>query len=304
MKMRKMPDQHLLNLVRFLGEWGVKAICFGGGGEPTLHPKLPEAVSLTKKMGMDASIATNGTLFDDKLIEVMADSCRWVGVSIDAACAKTYLHGRKKDMFETALENIRRLVEKINEKGTNCDVAYKFLIFPYNQHEIYKACKRARDLGAHDFHARPADFSHQGMGKLQKKHSAYNSDKIKEQFAKCHDLEDDNFRVFTIMHKFDEVLKPRKDFSQCYAAPLCIQLCADGKIYLCPDQRHVKFYELGAHYPDPGNIAKVWGSKKHQRLVLETGKKSCKTRCTFTTYNRQCEHLFINDCDPMCKWFV
>ena len=32
LKMKMMPDEHLSNLVDFLGIWGVKAVCFGGGG--------------------------------------------------------------------------------------------------------------------------------------------------------------------------------------------------------------------------------------------------------------------------------
>ena len=43
MEMRSMP--HLLELVGFLGEWGVKAICFGGGGEPTMHKEMVEALA-------------------------------------------------------------------------------------------------------------------------------------------------------------------------------------------------------------------------------------------------------------------
>lgn len=301
---QRMPDEHLLNLIRFLGEWGVKAICFGGGGEPTLHDRLADAIVLTNQSGMDSSVATNGVLFHDQLIQAMVSSCKWIGVSVDAASSETYTYGRRQELYERVLNNIERLVGAIEREKTICDVAYKFLIFSYNQHEIYQACKIAKELGVGTFHARPADFRHQGMGKLKKEEFTYSIDTIKEQFAKCHELEDDTFKVFTIMHKFDDVFQPRKDFSQCYAAPLCIQLCADGKIYLCPDQRHVEYYELGSHYPDPENIAKVWGNKKHLRLVFETGKESCDSRCTFTPYNRQCEQLFIQDHDPMCKWFV
>ena len=53
-----------------------------------------------------------------------------------------------------------------------------------------------------------------------------------------------------------------------------------------------------------GNISKIWGSKKHKKLVYRNGKQTCDTRCTITAYNRQCEELFIKDKDPMCKWFV
>jgi MoaA/NifB/PqqE/SkfB family radical SAM enzyme len=302
LKYNRMPDQHLLKLVEFLGDWGVKAICFGGGGEPTLHTKLPEAIILTRKVGMEASVATNGTLFNDNLISSLT-YCKWVGISVDAATPETYKIGRNKDLFYTTLNNISNLVRIVDNNTTDCSIAYKFLIMPYNQHEIYSACKLARELGVRDFHARPADFRHQGMGELKKKNNEYNVESIKEQFDKCHNLESDNFRVFTVMHKFNDDFTPRKDFTQCYGSPLCIQLCADGNIYLCPDQRHSEEHKLGSHYPDVENIRKVWGGSRHRELVFGDTPLKCTTRCTFGIYCRMCEEVFM-DKDPFHKNFV
>jgi MoaA/NifB/PqqE/SkfB family radical SAM enzyme len=299
LKYNRMPDQHLLNLVEFLGNWGVKAICFGGGGEPTLHTALPEAIDLTRKVGMEASVATNGTLFTDRLISSLT-KCRWVGISIDSSTPETYKIGRKQDLFNVAINNISRLVDK----KSDCDVAYKFLIMPYNQHEIYQACKLARELGVRDFHTRPADFRHQGMGELKKKNNEYDVLKIKEQFEMCHNLETKDFRVFTVMHKFTEDFLPCKDFTQCLSAPLCIQLCADGNTYFCVDQRHQPEYLLGTHYPEPENILKFWGGENHQRLVFGNTPSKCGTRCTFGFYSRMAEEVFAEGKDPFCKYFI
>jgi MoaA/NifB/PqqE/SkfB family radical SAM enzyme len=304
----RMTDDHLLRLTKYLGDWGVKAVCYGGGGEPTMHSKLEDALYVCKDSGMEASIATNGTLFTPDLMVAMAMTCRWVGVSIDAATPDTYKIGRKADLFDKAIENLRRLVITVKSikatKKITCDVAYKFLVFNYNQHEIYDACKLAKSLGVQDFHARPADYSHQGMGDLASKIGGYDVDKVKEQFEKCHELEDDNFHVYTVVHKFDVSLRPRKDFSQCYASPCCIQLCADGGIYLCPDQRFQEEYKIGEHYPRLEGIREAWGSEKHYNLVFKEGKDKCTTRCTFAPYCKQCEELFIKDTDPFCWKFI
>lgn len=310
----RMTDEHIMNLVEYLGQWGVKAICFGGGGEPTMHSKLPEAMDLCSKMGMESSIATNGTLFNERIIESIATNCRWAGISVDAATAETYKIGRKVDLFDRAIDNIRRLVNKRSwlrlissgpeDMFTKCDIGFKFLIFNYNQHEIFEACKLAKSLGVQDFHARPADWSHQGMGEIANKIGGYDVKNVLEQFEKCHELEDENFHVYTIVHKFDSNFKPRKDFSQCYASPCCIQLCADGGIYLCPDQRFQDAYKLGTHYPNVEGIDEAWGKEKHYNLVFKEGKKNCTTRCTFAPYCRQCEELFIKNTDPMCWKFI
>lgn len=300
----RMTDEHLVNLIEFLAKWKVKAICFGGGGEPTLHTKLPDAIELTARIwNMECSVATNGTLFTDWLIDSMARYCRWVGVSVDAATESTYVKGRKDNLFNQVLKNIEKLAREISKiKESNCDVAYKFLIFDHNQYEIYEACKIAKETGCRDFHARPADPLHQGI-EAKETNWSYDIAKVLEQFEKCHKLETDNFRVFTVVHKFDETFKPRRDFTQCYGAPLCIQLCADGKAYFCVDQRHQKEYLLGTHYPDPANILNFWGNQKHKELVFGNTPKRCKTRCTFGRYCKTCEEQFTGK-DPMCWRFV
>jgi len=295
----RMTDKHLIELVEFLGSWGVQAICFGGGGEPTIHRKLGDAILRTSQMKMESSVATNGTLFTDDLISIMADKCRWVGVSVDAAERKTYRLGKKKDCFDKVIGNISKLVKKAGK----CEVAFKFLVFDYNKNEILDAAILARELGVRDFHARPADFRHQGMGEFKKKQNIYDAEFIKEQMEKCHALETKYFRVFTVTHKFNEDFTPKRKFSQCYASPICIQLCADMGVYLCPDTRHIKFYKLCDH-DKPENILRVWGGKKHYDLVFKNGCGRCQSRCTFSPYNEMCERLFINQDDPMMRGFV
>lgn len=301
-KGNRMTDEHLIKLTRFLASWGTRAICWGGGGEPTLHSKLGDALELSYSLGLENSIATNGTVFTDKLIDISVRTCRWIGVSIDAATPDTYFEGRKIDLFGKAIDNLRKLAIKQKELKTNCDIAYKFLIFKENQHEIYSACKLAKALGVNTFHARPASYCHQGM--KDKIENPYNMELINEQFQKCHELEDENFNVFTVIHKFNPDFSTKRNFSQCWTGPICIQLCADGNIYNCPDSRHLEYFKLGTHYPDPEEIARVWGGMKHYNLIFNDACKVCDWRCTFGHYNQQFEELFIKNTDPMSRNFV
>jgi MoaA/NifB/PqqE/SkfB family radical SAM enzyme len=303
-KDNRMPDEHMLNLTNFLAEWGVSAICYGGGGEPTLHTKLGDTLELSHFLGVENSIATNGTLLTTKLTEIMSRTCRWVGISVDAATSDTYKIGRKQNYFTQTIINISKLADYVKKQKSNCDVAFKFLIFDYNQHEIYKACQLAKALGVKTFHVRPADFRHQGLGEQKKKNKFYNIKLIEKQFKKCHELEDDNFKVFSVVHKFNADFTPRRQFSQCFTSPICIQLCGNGNVYLCPDTRYIDYYKLGTHYPDPKNILTFWGSEKHYDLVFKDGCSSCVSRCTFNPYNEQFENLFIKDNDPFCRNFV
>ena len=304
-KMIRIPDRQLFNLIKFLGEWGVKAICFGGGGEPSLHNKLGEALLWTREMGMEASIATNGINFNAGLIGVAIRSCRWIGVSVDSATSETYLKGRKKGLFNKTISNIEKLSYQAKKINTKCDISYKFLIFEYNQHEIFDACKLAKKLGVKDFHVRPADLSHQGMDEKYKgKAKSYDIPLIKKQFEECHKIENENFRVFTVVHKFNDNFVSEKNFENCVASPCCIQICPSGEIFLCPDQRYNNKYKLGEWYPNPEKILEFWGGKQHYNLVFKIGRKMCNTRCTFNPYMEQCEQLFISDKDSFCWKFI
>lgn len=304
-EMIKIPDEALMKLIKFFADWGVKAICFGGGGESTLHPKIWDALEYSTSLGMENSIATNGIHFDDKSIDIAVKNCRWIGVSVDSAKSETYEKGRGVNRFNETINNLKKMAKRAKELNTNCDVSYKFLLFEYNQHEVYEACKLAKELGVKDFHARQADLTHQGMHtKYKGKATPYDIDLIKSQFEKCHELEDKDFHVYTIVHKFNPDFTPIKSFSQCYASPCCLQICPNGSLYLCPDSRYNEDYNLGSWYPEPKNILRIWGSKKHYDLVFKTGRKNCNSRCTFNPYNIQCEELFIKNHDPFCKNFI
>ncbi len=297
----RIPDSHLLKLVRFLGDWGVKAACFAGGGEPLLHTAMHDAVVEARLVGMEAAILTNGTLLKGKMLDAL-QLCRWVGVSVDAATPETYLKLKGVDKFKDVISNLARAVKKPGD----CDIAFKFLISSINQGEIFSACKLAKEMGVRDFHARPMDFHHQGMGKdLDGRLANIDIDLINYELECCHSLENENFHVFTIIHKFNPDFTPKRNFSQCYAAPLLIQLGANGKVYFCVDQKHGEGFEMGSHYPNPESILDFWGKERHRYMVLEQGIPSiCKTRCTFGVYCEQCELLFTSENDPMCWRFT
>ena len=301
--MNFMDGDHTMNLIRFLGKWGVKATCFGGGGESTLHKRLPDALRLSKEVGMNTAVITNGTILNADLLDAYT-KCRFISISVDAGTSETYKKFKGKELFHTVIDNMADTVNKVNVEGSNTDVCYKFLITEGNQHEIYNACFIARQLGVRDFYARPTDYNHQGIAADCKHSYDYDFKLINEQFEACKALETEDFRVFTVTHKYNYNFTPKKNFSQCYGAPVCIQICPDNNVYFCVDTRHIDFYKLGKHYPNPEKILSFWGGEKHKELVFGTGLKNCTSRCTYGPYCKQCEELFIKDGDPFCWSFT
>ena len=292
----ELDTDHILSTLNFLSKWGVKAVVWAGGGEPTYHPHFQELLQRNAELGMDAAILSNGVIHNPEVAERIGQLCRWAGISIDAGTEETYIKAKGCATFKLAIDNIRTIVKN----SRNCNVGYKFLISPVNQHELYTACKLAKDIGANDFVARPMDMKHQGMLNTKFKIEDFNVGFILKEFEKCHELESDDFHVYTVVHKFDKDLDHSKHFKQCYGAPLRIHIATDGAVYFCDDQYYQEKYKIGMHSPDPTNILSFWGKKKHRGLLYGNTPKQCKTRCCVGDYCIQCERLFVEDSDPMC----
>ncbi len=300
---RKMTKEHLRDIIDFCADWGVRGVCIGGGGEPLMNKNVWDLPSYIASKGMKSSFATNGSLINDYIANEMMN-CRWVGVSLDSATKETFEKVHGINCFEKVVKNLNDLVETKNKTGSKIDIAYKFLIRPDNWHEVYDACKLAKKIGVRDFHARPADLERKDF--VQAMELNYNLEEIQKLFFECHKLEEkDDFRVFTIMHKYNPDFTVKHSFKKCCSSPLMLQACADGNVYVCADHRIEKRFKLGSHYPNPKEILNFWGSEKHKGLLESINVDKECGRCTYGEYARQIEELTLEsrEEDPMCVDF-
>jgi MoaA/NifB/PqqE/SkfB family radical SAM enzyme len=275
-----MDGQHLIDLVNFFKVWGAKAVCFAGGGEPTLHPRLGEAFSVAYKLGLPAAIISNGTFHDEDQLATIATLSRWVGISVDCASKELYETLKGVDLFDRVIENIRMLVNY----GAR-EVTFKFLLHPLNQHEVYKAIELARDLGCHRIHIRPVSFMN-----FQKEEENYDVKSIDEQVMRGREIfENDKFKVFYVQHKFDKDMHRKFGFSKCQATPIMPIFQANGDISICIDRKADNSLVIGSH-EDISQIPKIWGGKRHKQVIADIKLSECP-KCTFNRYNEQIENI-------------
>ncbi|KKN12790.1 hypothetical protein LCGC14_1012890 [marine sediment metagenome] len=290
-EMRKLPLNYMTKMVDFLVEWGVKGLCLSGGGDPSLHPELPLIINYAKDR-MDVSVFTNAV----KMYLPLADSlmnCKWISLSVDAAEEKAYKAIKGRDKFAEVIENISSLVWNRKDVGSPVFLVFKLLILPENQYQIYDACKLAKKLGLQAIHIRPADFERKdikGAKKLE-----LDVEAIHKQFEKCHEEETEDFRVFTVTHKFDSDFHVKHDFGACLAPPLLIPILTDGNAYLCVDHKMEQRYRIGSCYPNPRSILDWWGSDEHRQMMKTIIINSECSRCTFSQYNQQIEQVVMKD---------
>jgi MoaA/NifB/PqqE/SkfB family radical SAM enzyme len=278
--------EHLLSTIRNIAEWGVKGLCFAGGGEPTLCPDLADAMYYAKEKGLEVALISNGLFINERQITATRDTCRWIGISVDAATKETYLKLKGKDCFDKVIENIGKL------KGAN-EITFKFLIHPDNQHELAKACKLAKESGATVFHSRILSEDYVDNEKK------FDYVELYRLAFDCRSLEDENFKVFTITHKQDGKGNRRINFDKCKASPLLCMLEANGDVSVCIDRKGDPKTRLCSH-ENFDEFKKTWGSKAHFDLLDKICPKTDCKKCTMTIYQ---ELLDAYKSDKFCRNF-
>jgi len=298
-KQPNLPLEHWKKVSDCIADWGVKSSCLSGGGEPLTHPDFSEFAKYQWfENGIENGVITNGSLLKKKDINDLAVSCRWIGFSVDAATPETFMKIKglnNPQIFYTVIDNLEKLSNRCAQADNDCDTTFKFLITPDNAHELYEAAELAKKIGVVNFHARPVGFDNikplKGLT-----NEAFNRviDVINKQIEAALELEDENFHVYGIRHKFKLNLERKISFKKCRATPLLVTFGADGNVHLCFDMRGRKDMILANHYPDPCEVRRVWNTDKHHKTIESIDPAKCP-RCTFGPYNEIIEKVIIED---------
>ncbi|HEX68221.1 MAG TPA: radical SAM protein [bacterium] len=313
-KGRKLSTEMLLKIADFLSRWqgspewekGVEAVCIAGGGEPLLHEGVGKFIEALREKGIEAGVVTNGTMIH-RFIPQLSE-CTWVGVSVDAGSAETFARLKKRDLFHQVIKNMEKLINYsernktwLGREGQGYGVSYKYLLYPGNIHEVYQAAKLAKEIGCRNFHLRPMGVPWDKVGKVEKIFSEDDLKLFQEQVEKARTLEDENFGVFTITHKFDPTLHTLNAFPKCYAIFMtCVFMPPQDNnpshftLGLCCDRRGDELLELGKNLESVEEVAKLWGSEKHWEIFDKIDVSTCP-RCTYQPHNQIFEYVIKRD---------
>ena len=311
-KSSMMSKKTLFKIANTLASWkgspewnevGVGSICIGGGGESLLNPHVGSFINKCVELGIEVGIVTNGSMID-KFIPELA-KCSWVGVSIDAGTKETFKEQKGIDLFDRVITNIKSLVDYSKEHNTklvNSGVSYKYLLNKFNIGEIYKAAKIAKSIGCKNLHIRPVGIPWEKEGSdFDKELCNFSREDIKEfeeQVRQARKLEDENFGVYGVTHKFTSGLRPKHTFKTCHAVfmngvfmPGKDENCID--FGLCCDRRYDDSLLL-VENGQPKDVVSVWGNKKHWDIFKKLKISECP-RCTFSPHNSIFEEVIQKD---------
>lgn len=310
-------------LADFLPRWsggrngddsGVKAICIAGGGEPLLNPDTGEFIDRVVANGVEVGMVTNGSCIYD-YIDPMSQ-CTWIGVSVDAGTAGTFnaLKGFKPDsaIFDKVIENMALLVDysrrhntQLGKKHPSYGVNYKFLLYRENIGDVFEATRLAKEIGCKSIHFRPAGTPWDKIGTSEE--IVFSPEEValfNEQIARAQELDDENFGVFGVTHKFNDQFGRFNNFAKCYslfmtavlAPPSCKEAPQDSFVMgLCCDRRGDSKLELLTDCQDVNEIDRAWGSKLHWQIHDGIDLKAECPRCTYQPHNQIYEQVILND---------
>lgn len=140
-----IPHDKMMEIIDDMGEMGVKAVTFSGGGEPLAYPFIEETMEKIVEKGIDLSIITNGSMLMGKKAEILARA-KWVRISIDSIVPENYakIRGISDNAMEILLNNIK---EFARIKNDDCELGINFVIGKENYKEITEVANTMKELG-------------------------------------------------------------------------------------------------------------------------------------------------------------
>jgi len=146
-----LPDNRFAQLLRTYGAYAV-GVYFCNYGEPLLNVRTPRLIRMAKSHLLSAALSTSLSVqrFD---AEAYVESGLDVMVlAIDGVTQPVYERFRRGGSLELALDNVRQLVRaKRRLRRRTPLLAWNFLAFAHNAHQIPAARRLARDLGVNQF---------------------------------------------------------------------------------------------------------------------------------------------------------
>ena len=274
-----LPDEVLAKRMREAARLGVKAVMFGGTGEPLLEKKIDLLVQAAHDAGLDVAFTTNGVLLD-KLKNLHL--CTWVKVSLNAGNPETYakVHRTKLADWDRVWDNLRAAGKR---KG-KCSIGVQAVVIPENVFEMRGLANMCAQTPGIDYMT-VKPYS-QATFMLGSKYKNTQYEKWMPYLTTLREFENDEFRVVFRMESFLQESESHK-YRRCLATPnFWVYTMADGRVFTC-----------SAHLTDErfciGNLKEqsfqdIWEGERRRKnweLMKSFDVKNCRLNCRMNKQN-------------------
>ena len=294
-------------LLKDMKTLGVKGVNLSGGGEPLCHPKCNEMLEELHKSGFDVGLITNGAMMKDPSIPLKY--CQWIRFSIDAGSDDVYkeMHGHVAD-FEKTLEIIKATIDIKKHIGSNTTVGISYLLTPSNYLDVIPAINIFKKIGVDYLQIKPIILFPEDRLNLS---FIFWEKEIFNLLSTVQSYSTDTFKVMTISHKFNELIKYEKTgipFKKCYGHALFPTITSDGAVLTCCFK--LNDYNNGLKNGFYGKITKdnslldIWKTNYRFEQGEKVNTRFCPINCKIHNTNAVLMELETNQAIRMHSNFI
>lgn len=265
----------LKKTIKDLARGGTKSVMYAGEGEPLLHKDMAGIIMFTKKNGIDASLATNAVLMNEKFLEAALKYLTWIRISIDGGTPETYsmVHGCAEKDFEKSLANIETAVRIKKKNNLDVTVGTQFLLLNENKNDVCRLAGILKKIGVDYFSVKPYSkhplsinnaargLDYSKMIYLEKKLEKFNSPR---------------FRVIFRRHAMEKRFKV-KPYKRCLGIPFWAYISASGDVYPCHTYLSLEKYSFGNL--NKQSFPSIWNGAKRKKVMNYFNNKMDAAKC-------------------------
>ena len=270
-----MSGDNLRRLITDLYALGVRGTEFCGGGEPTLHPLLPDLIREMQQMGMRSGLLTNGSRLKGDLAEAVVDGSSYVRVGFDGSNAATFNRVKRprspEASFDGVCENVRNLIALRSQRGGKVLISMKIILSGENYTEVESCVELALRLGVDSIQFKAARLCDTELTPDQ-------AESVKSELARVRSM----YPEMAIVGGVEKLAMTK----QCWLTPLQIMVDALGDVFLCCYYRHRKASHcFGNAFTE--SLHEVWYGQRHWDAMATIRPAECNLLdCRFVHYNR------------------
>lgn len=294
----KMEKSLLEKIIQNLAKVGVKSINWTGGGEPLTNKYVPDGMKLSKSLGMQNGIFTNGISINPSIAETLVENCEWTRISLGAATPKTFYrcHGTRK--FGRVIENIQLLKHFKDKSKSTTTLGWSMLVVKENFKELPLAATYTKEIGLDYFQGKP-DI------RMGSEDFAWWDKEVMPLFEKARrDLEDKDFKILIAQYtqdkygiegtRFRDSIRSSLEISdseksKCYVHNFVTAITANGDVAFCKNLRDNEEYLLG-NIKD-SSFEEIWNSKRKKEIEEEINYNGCRVFCQNGKLNNTLRHI-------------
>ncbi len=283
-----MAAETILALLRDASEMGVKSITWTGGGEPTVYKHLPEVIAAAAEYNFRQGINTNGSLLNSRLIDLFTSHFSYVRFSVDAGTSEIYsrTHQVRFGSFAKVIANITSLVNQRNAITSPLTIGFSFLVDNSNVSDLLAAARLAKSIGVDYFQLKPIVNYVESNEQFSDNSSMW--EEMESQLDEVFSLEDDQFQVRFLGHKFQDIKLQEqyygRTYSQCRGNEVLATVGADAAVDVCCAYKGIKDWSFGNLTEK--SFKEIWEGEQRRRVLDRIDVTKCPPLCKAHEINK------------------